>query len=57
MTYRAYRKAFAAAISGVVGVLALFIPGVADFMSEQFVMTLASIAATVSVYAVPNDPE
>ncbi|MEM9969505.1 MAG: hypothetical protein AAF762_00180 [Pseudomonadota bacterium] len=51
-----YRKAFAAGITGIVGVAALFVPGVADMLSEEVVMAIATVAATVVVYAVPNDP-
>ena len=51
-----YRKAFAAAIPGVLGVVALFIPGADAILSDEQIMAIATLASTALVYAVPNEP-
>ena len=49
-----YRKAIAAGITGIVGVAALFIPGIADYASPEAITAISTVIATVLVYAIPN---
>lgn len=49
-----YRKAIAAAITGVVSLIALFIPTVRDIATPEVIAAASALAATALVYAVPN---
>lgn len=50
-------KAIAAALTGTVGILAMFIPGIEDVISPEVIAAIATIAAAVLVYAIPNQPK
>ena len=50
-----YRKAIAAALTGLVAVVALFVPGIKDTLTPEAIAAIAGVGATVLVYALPND--
>jgi hypothetical protein len=49
-----YRKAIGAALGGLVGLVALFIPGVADTLGPEVIAAIATVLATVLAYKFPN---
>jgi hypothetical protein len=57
MTLGRYRKAVAALLTSAVGVAALFWPPVRDVLTAEAITVISGLAATVMVYALPNDDE
>jgi hypothetical protein len=49
-----YRKAIAAALSGVLGVAAFFMPGIVEAISPEVIASVSALLATVLVWIVPN---
>jgi len=54
MMHAKYRKAIAAALTGVLGLAAMFVPEARDALSVEGISAIAGIVATVLVYVVPN---
>ena len=50
-----YRKAIAAALTGVVAIVALFVPGIKDTLTPEAITAIAGVGGTLLVYLVPND--
>lgn len=49
-----YSKAIAAFLTGAVALAAQFAPGVEDVLTPEMIQSIALVASTVLVYAVPN---
>lgn len=49
-----YAKAIAAAITGLVGLVAMFAPGVREFATPEAIAAVSTVVSTVLVYLVPN---
>jgi len=50
-----YRKAIVAALTGVVGLVAMFVPQVAEVLGPEQIAAVATVAATAMVWLVPNE--
>lgn len=51
-----YRKMIAAALAGLVGVVAFFVPGVEEAVGGEVIQAVAAILATLAVWKFPNAP-
>jgi hypothetical protein len=49
-----YAKAITAFLTGVVGVVAMFVPGVEAFATPEMIAAVTAIVSTILVYAIPN---
>ncbi len=51
-----FRKAIAAALVGLVGLAAFFVPGVEEAVGPEVIQAVAAILATLAVWRFPNAP-
>ena len=51
-----YRKAIVAALTGLVGLAALWVPQIREVITPETIGAIATIAGTFLVWRVPNDP-
>lgn len=49
-------KALVAFLTGLVGVVAMFIPAVTDHVTPEIIGAVATVIGTALVYLVPNRP-
>lgn len=49
-----YAKAIAAFLTGAVGFIAMFVPGVTDTVTPEVIAAITTLASAFFVYLIPN---